>query len=69
MSNVISKTESVPDRQLLQALREARGYSIEDLAETCGLTSGEIASIEDGKDVDAGRLARVIGVLKSVPKR
>lgn len=43
----------------VKAFREARGYSIEDLAVTCGLSTGEIAGIENGEDADPGRLRRI----------
>ncbi len=44
--------------------REANGYSIEDLAVTCGLTHAEITRIELGADVDPGRLRRIAAALQ-----
>ncbi|MCV9962245.1 helix-turn-helix domain-containing protein [Pararhizobium sp. BT-229] len=44
--------------------REAAGYSVEDLAVTCGLTDVEIARIEIGADVDPGRLRRIATALQ-----
>jgi hypothetical protein len=34
----------------LKAIRETKGYSIEELSLTCGLSTSEIADIESGKD-------------------
>lgn len=48
---------------IVKALRESIGYSVEDLALTCGLTSGEISAIEAGDDGDAGRLRRIAKAL------
>ncbi|QLL64597.1 helix-turn-helix transcriptional regulator (plasmid) [Sinorhizobium mexicanum] len=44
--------------------REAVGYSVEDLAITCGLTGAEITRIEIGADVDPGRLRRIAAALR-----
>ncbi|WEX74919.1 helix-turn-helix domain-containing protein [Sinorhizobium numidicum] len=44
--------------------REAVGYSVEDLALTCGLTGAEITRIELGDDVDPGRLRRIAAALR-----
>jgi len=43
--------------------REARGYSIEDLAVTCGLTMDEIRDLEQGLDTSSGYLRRVAAAL------
>lgn len=47
----------------VKAVRDARGYSIEDLALTCGLAISEIASIESGEDSDPGKLHRIAAAL------
>lgn len=44
---------------IVKALRESAGYSVEDLALTCGLAIGEISAIEAGEDTDPGRLGRI----------
>jgi transcriptional regulator with XRE-family HTH domain len=44
--------------------RRASGYSLEDLAITCGLTVAELQAIESGADKDTGRLRRVAAALK-----
>lgn len=49
---------------IVRALREARGYSIEDLAVTCGLSVSEISGIENGEDPDPGRLRRIATALR-----
>lgn len=48
----------------VRAAREAVGYSIEDLAVTCGLTSFEINEIENGGDHDPAKLKRIAGALQ-----
>lgn len=45
-------------------LRRQRGYSITDLAETCGLTEQEIARIEAGEVVAVPYLARIAAALR-----
>jgi transcriptional regulator with XRE-family HTH domain len=47
--------------------RRASGYSLEELAITCGLTVSELQAIESGVDQDAGRLRRVASALKLPP--
>ncbi len=53
---------NIADR--VRAAREAVGYSIEDLAVTCGLTSVEINEIESGGDHDPAKLKRIAGALQ-----
>jgi transcriptional regulator with XRE-family HTH domain len=48
----------------VRAAREAVGYSIEELALTCGLVVSEITAIEEGDDADLGRLKRVAAALQ-----
>lgn len=48
---------------IVKALRESAGYSVEDLALTCGLAIGEISAIEAGEDTDPGRLRRIATAL------
>jgi transcriptional regulator with XRE-family HTH domain len=43
----------------LRQARAARGYSVEDVAETCGLTVDEIDALEAEQDMDYRKLARV----------
>ncbi|CAN7700950.1 helix-turn-helix domain-containing protein [Mesorhizobium sp. LjNodule214] len=43
----------------LKAVRETRGYSVEELSLTCGLSVHEIADIENGKDADPSKLKRI----------
>lgn len=53
---------------LVRALRESVGYSVDELALTCGLVTGEIAAIEAGKDADPGKLRRIAHAL-GLPER
>jgi transcriptional regulator with XRE-family HTH domain len=48
----------------VKAHRESAGYSIEDLAVTCGLANTEIAAIEDGNDADPAKLRRIAAALQ-----
>jgi hypothetical protein len=43
--------------------REAKGYSIEDLAVTCGLTVAEIRDVELGIEANPAYLRRVAAAL------
>lgn len=52
---------------VVKRFREASGYSLEDLAVTCGLTDAEISKIENGEDTDSGRLKRVAAALQIPP--
>lgn len=47
-----------------QDLRRLRGYSLADLAETCGLTEHELARIEAGEEVALPYLSRVAAALR-----
>lgn len=65
----ISQTEfdtnkSVSIASTIADARRAAGYSLEDLAITCGLTVGELEAIESGSDLDPLHLQRVAAALK-----
>ncbi|OHV87977.1 helix-turn-helix domain-containing protein [Mesorhizobium sp. ORS 3428] len=47
-----------------RAVRETKGYTIEELSLTCGLAVGEIVDIEDGKDADPAKLRRIASALQ-----
>ncbi|MBB5574601.1 MULTISPECIES: helix-turn-helix domain-containing protein [Rhizobium] len=51
----------------VKAARETVGYSIEDLAVTCGLANEEIVHIEDGDDIDPAKLRRIAAALQLPP--
>ncbi|MDK4741156.1 helix-turn-helix domain-containing protein [Rhizobium sp. LEGMi198b] len=51
----------------VKAARETVGYSIEDLAVTCGLANEEIIGIEDGADIDPAKLKRIATALQLPP--
>jgi DNA-binding XRE family transcriptional regulator len=50
--------------EAVRRFREASGYSIEDLAVTCGLTDVEISKVENGEDKDAVRVKRIAAALQ-----
>lgn len=67
MSNTSHATLATADHEALVSaaeLRRMRGYSLADLAETCGLTVQEIARIESGEQVAAAYLRRIAGALR-----
>lgn len=57
-------TDIAHDHSALRAIRESRGYSLEALSLTCGLSTHEIANIENGTDHDPSRLRRVAAALR-----
>jgi transcriptional regulator with XRE-family HTH domain len=48
----------------VRSIRQSVGYSIEDLAETCGLTSAEIIGIEEGLEAEMAQLKRIAQALR-----
>lgn len=65
-----SQTSIVPQVEVGAAVRrtrEAVGYSVDDLAETCGLTENEISKIEIGADADPAKLRRIAAALQVEP--
>lgn len=61
--NAIIDVSNVGHR--VKKIRLAAGYSLEDLAVTCGLTSAEITRIEDGVEVDLQHLKRIAPALQT----
>ncbi|QKC84319.1 helix-turn-helix transcriptional regulator [Mesorhizobium sp. NZP2077] len=51
------------DYSTLRAMRESRGYSVEELSLTCGLSVGEIEDIENGRAADLSKLRRIASAL------
>jgi transcriptional regulator with XRE-family HTH domain len=47
--------------------RQRAGYSIEQLAVTCGLTEIEIAKVEAGREADERLVRRIARALKLAP--
>jgi transcriptional regulator with XRE-family HTH domain len=43
--------------------RAEKGYSLDDVAETTGLTMAEVAAIEVGEGMDQGQIRRVAAML------
>ncbi len=48
----------------VKGARDAVGYSVEDLAVTCGLANGEILEIENGENADPAKLKRIAAALQ-----
>lgn len=48
----------------VRSARTAVGYSIEQLAVTCGLAHSEIIAMEEGLDADLGRIRRIAAALQ-----
>ncbi len=53
---------------LLAAARAARGYSLDDVAETTGLTVAEVTALENDADFDASRIRRTAAALGVLDK-
>lgn len=58
-----SKTSAPFAGKILNA-RNAAGYTVDQLALTCGLTSQEITALETGADSDPMRIRRVATALQ-----
>jgi transcriptional regulator with XRE-family HTH domain len=62
-----SNVEAVPSVNVsaaIRAAREAIGYSVDDLAVTCGLLVSEILEVENGDDTDPAKLKRIAAALQ-----
>ncbi|ANN59705.1 transcriptional regulator [Mesorhizobium loti NZP2037] len=57
-------SEIGPNYTTLRAMRETRGYSVEELSLTCGLSVGEIEDIENGRAADPSKLRRIASALR-----
>lgn len=57
-------TAAIASANIVKTARKARGYSIEDLSVTCGLTINEITRIEGGDDADPIKLRRIASALQ-----
>ncbi|MDQ1183478.1 MULTISPECIES: helix-turn-helix domain-containing protein [Agrobacterium] len=55
---------SAPFAGKIASARNAAGYTVDQLALTCGLTSQEILALETGADSDPSRLKRVANALQ-----
>ena len=53
-----NKTDA-PFAKKITAARSDAGYTVEQLAVTCGLTASEITALENGSDSDPMRIKRV----------
>jgi hypothetical protein len=60
----LAAIEAAPDHSALRAIRETRGYSMEELSLTCGLAIDEIADIENGRNADPSKLRRIASALR-----
>ena len=49
---------------VVKAIRDSIGYSIEELALTCGLAISEITDLESGADADSIKLRRIAAALR-----
>ncbi|MBB3166152.1 transcriptional regulator with XRE-family HTH domain [Rhizobium laguerreae] len=60
----IAKSPVVPSTGFLLAeARQARGYSLDDVAETTGLTVEEVTALENDADFDKSRIRRAAAAL------
>ncbi len=54
---------NAPFANKILTARTRAGYTVDQLAVTCGLTTGEIKALEDGTDSDPTRIRRVAAAL------
>ncbi|NLR97963.1 helix-turn-helix transcriptional regulator [Rhizobium sp. P38BS-XIX] len=65
-----ANASTVPHGEIAAAVRQAReaiGYTVADLSETCGLTVEEIDEIEAGGEADPAKLRRIAAALQVPP--
>jgi len=58
-----SKITSTTRGSAVRSIRESFGYSLDDLAVTCGLTTSDIAKIESEEETDDTLLRRIASAL------
>jgi transcriptional regulator with XRE-family HTH domain len=63
-SSKINGTVAYDVGAAIKKARETVGYTIDDLAVTCGLATTEISEIESGASVDLVRLSRIAAALQ-----
>ncbi len=49
---------------IVKVAREARGYNLEELSVTSGLTIDEIITVENGDHIDAAKINRLAAALQ-----
>lgn len=62
-----SNAQAIPSINIgavIRTAREAIGYSVDDLAVTCGLLIVEIQEVESGEDTDAAKIKRIAAALQ-----
>lgn len=63
-ASTVSASAHVDIGDAVRRSRQAIGYSVDELALTCGLTDAEITNIELGADADPGKLRRIAAALQ-----
>ncbi|GAK69713.1 helix-turn-helix domain-containing protein [Agrobacterium rubi] len=59
-----SDQTDAPFAEKIAATRNSAGYTVEQLAITCGLTVQEIVALEDGSDNNPSHIQRVAAALQ-----
>lgn len=59
-----SENDNMEELPSIKAIRQARGYSVDDIALTCGLTHDEIVGVEDGTIKAIDKLSRITAALQ-----
>ncbi|MEO5756426.1 MAG: helix-turn-helix transcriptional regulator [Mesorhizobium sp.] len=57
-------SDLVQGHNALRTIRVSRGYSVEELSLTCGLSIDEIEEIESGRSADPSKLRRIASALR-----
>ncbi|PZM08788.1 helix-turn-helix domain-containing protein [Rhizobium tubonense] len=63
----VSQLSQIDVGNAVRTARESYGYSLDDLAVTCGLTNREISDVEIGADTDPSKIRRIAAALQIAP--
>lgn len=63
-ASTASASTHVDIGEAVRRSRQAVGYSVDELALTCGLTDAEINGVELGTDADPAKLRRIAAALQ-----
>lgn len=63
----VSPLSEIDVGNAVRTARESYGYSVDDLAVTCGLTNREISDVEIGADTDPSKIRRIAAALQIAP--
>ncbi|ASR10633.1 transcriptional regulator (plasmid) [Rhizobium leguminosarum bv. viciae] len=68
LSKIVKPAAAPSVGALFAEARAARGYSLDDVAETTGLTVAEVTALENDVDYDVSRIRRTAAALGVLDK-